>query len=162
MQYFLDDFESEEPRAFRDRRAVFADAQAVMVGSTDTLTALLAHCFYCLAKNPGARDQLRKEVSTVFENLFPGEFAYKDLSSLPCLDSVISETLRMHSPVCNNNPRLTTGAILVEGSVIGEGVVVYVGILASSEVSSPCQLEVIAGWLTRSFQAPSTLYAQTN
>lgn len=116
MQYFLDDCRSEQPRAFRDRRVVFADAQAVMIACTDTLSALLTHCFYYLAKNSGMRDQLREELS------------YKDLSSLPCLDSVISETLRMHSPTCNNGPRVATEDIVIEGSIIPKDVTVYVGI----------------------------------
>lgn len=101
MKYLLDYFRSEQPRAFPDRHTVYADAQAVMIGGPGTLSALLTHCFYYLAKSSDIRDQLRKELEPVIGDSCPGEFAYKDLSSLPCLDSVISETLRMHSPPCN-------------------------------------------------------------
>lgn len=130
MQYFLDDFRSHQPRAFHDRRAVYSDAQAVMVGGTDTLSALLTHCFYYLAKDPAMRDQLRQELSTILGKSCPGEFAYRDLCTLPCLDSVITETLRMHSPACNNGPRTTTEDTFIEGSfpVIPKDVAVYVGI----------------------------------
>ena len=128
MQNFLDDFRSQQPRAFHDRRAVYADAQAVMVGGTDTLSALLTHCFYYLAQSAAMRGQLRQELSPVLGKSCPGEFAYRDLSSLPCLDSVVTETLRMHSPACNNGPRTTTENTFIEGSVIPKDVTVYVGI----------------------------------
>lgn len=139
MKYFLDDFRSDQPRAFHDRHTVHADAQAVMIGGTGTLAALLTHCFYYLAKSPDMRDQLRKELAPVFGNSCPGEFAYKDLSSLPCLDSVISETLRMHSPASNNGPRVTMEDTLIDGWVIPKDVVVYVGIhsIQRSESHSP-------------------------
>lgn len=128
MQYFLDDFQSEQPSAFRDRRAIVADAQLVMIASTGTLSTLLTHCFYYLAKHPDMRDQLREEISSVLGKSCPGEFAYRDLSSLPLLDSVISETLRMHSPTCNGGPRVTIEDTIIEGTVIRKGVKVYVGI----------------------------------
>lgn len=128
MQYFIDDFRSEQPSAYRDHRAVVADAQLVMIASTDTLSALLTHCFYYLAKHPHIRDQLREELSPVLGKSCPRKFAFRDLSSLPLLDSVISETLRMHSPTCNNGPRVTTEDTMIEGSVIRKGVSVYVGI----------------------------------
>lgn len=128
MEYFLDDFRSDRPRAFHDRHTVYADAQAVMVGGTGTLSALLTHCFYYLAKSPAIRDQLRQELEPIFAKSCPGEFAYKDLSSLPCLDSVIYETLRMHSPACNNGPRMMMKDTVIDGTVLPKDVVVYVGI----------------------------------
>ncbi|KAI3392010.1 hypothetical protein diail_6337 [Diaporthe ilicicola] len=128
MKFFLDDFRSDHPRAFHDRRAVYADAQAVLVGGTDTLSALLTHCFYYLAKSPAIRSQLRQELAPAFGKSCPGEFAYKDICPLPFLDSVISETLRMHSPTCNNGPRVTTGNVIIDGQVIPKDTVVYVGI----------------------------------
>lgn len=128
MQYFLDDFRSEQPSAFRDRRAIVADAQLVIIASTGTLSALLTHCFYYLAKHPDVHDQLREELSPVLGKSCPGEFAYRDLSSLPLLDSVISETMRMHSPTCNGGPRVMTEDTMIDGSVIRKGVTVYVGI----------------------------------
>lgn len=128
MKYFLDDFQSEQPRAFYDRQTVYADAQAVMIGGTGTLSALLSHCFYYLGKNPLMRVQLRHELAPVLGKSCPGEFAYKDLRSLPCLDSVISETLRMHSPSCNNGPRVTTEDTWIDGWVLPKDVVVYIGI----------------------------------
>ncbi|KAL2285456.1 hypothetical protein FJTKL_08128 [Diaporthe vaccinii] len=128
MEYFLDDFRSDQPKAFHDRHTVYADAQAIMVGGTGTLSALLTHCFYYLARSPAMRNQLRQELAPVFGKSCPGEFDYKDLISLPCLDSVVSETLRMHSPACNNGPRTTTEDTNIEGTVLPKDVVVYVGI----------------------------------
>ncbi|KAK7717258.1 hypothetical protein SLS64_002748 [Diaporthe eres] len=128
MKYFLDDFRSDQPGAFHDRHTVYADAQAVMVGGTGTLSALLTHCFYYLAKSAAMRNQLREELAPVLGKSVPGELAYKDLCSLPCLDSVISETLRMHSPACNNGPRMTTEDTPIDGRVLPKDVVVYVGI----------------------------------
>lgn len=128
MQHFLDDFQSGQPKAFHDRQTVYADAQSVMVGGTGTLSSLLTHCFYYLATSPAVRNQLRQELAPAFGKSCPGEFSYKDLSSLPCLDSVISETLRMHSPSCNGGPRMTTEDTVVDGWVIPKDVVIYVGI----------------------------------
>lgn len=99
-----------------------------MVGGTGTLSALLTHCFYYLAKSSAMRIQLREELAPAFGKSCPGEFVYKDLISFPCLDSVISETLRMHSPACNNGPRMTTEDTTIEGWVLPKDVVVYVGI----------------------------------
>lgn len=128
MKYFFDDFRSEKPRGFHDRRAIYADAQAVMVGGTDTLSSLLTHCFYYLAKDSAMRKQLRQELAPAFGKSYPREFAYKDIDSLRLLDSVITETLRMHSPTCNNGPRVTTEDTAIDGLLIPKDIVVYVGI----------------------------------
>lgn len=128
MKYFLEDFRSAKPRAFKSRNIVYTDAQTIMIGGTDTLAALLSHCFYYLAQDQSLRQRLREELASIFSTTLRGEFAHNDLSTLPLLNSVISETLRMHSPACNNPPRRTTQDTVINGVMIPRDTTVYVGI----------------------------------
>jgi hypothetical protein len=55
----------------------------------------LAWCLYALATHHPVQDKLRLEVQAVQEETLSVE----ELSSLPYLDAVVRETLRLHSPV---------------------------------------------------------------
>jgi len=55
-------------------------------------------CLNFLAKDVSIQNQLREEIRSVPSNLSPEEYS-KRLDSLPYLDAVVKETLRLSSPV---------------------------------------------------------------
>lgn len=62
----------------------------------ETTAHALGWAFYCLARNPGVEAALHAELDRVLAGRPP---AVEDLESLPYLDRVVSETLRMYPPV---------------------------------------------------------------
>lgn len=128
MKYFLQDYKSEKPKSFLNRDMVYSDSQAIMIAGADSLGCAISICFYFLARDRVLREKLRDELAPVFGKSTPGEFVDKDLNSLPVLDSIITESLRMHSPICNNGPRVITEDTEIDGVPIPKGTTVIVGI----------------------------------
>jgi cytochrome P450 len=75
--------------------ALAEDSRLIIVAGSDTTAATLTCAFYHLAKNPAVYKKLQRCVDTVF----PGgdkEFNYTTAaSSLPFLEGVINETMRL-------------------------------------------------------------------
>lgn len=128
MKYFLQDLKSEKPKTFFNRDMVYSDSQAIMVAGADSLGCSISLCFYFLARDRALREKLRDELAPVFGKSMHGEFVDKDLNGLPVLDSVITESLRMHSPICNNGPRVLTEDTEIDGVLIPKDTTVIVGI----------------------------------
>lgn len=65
----------------------------------DTSSSALARTLHLLAEHPGAQDELRKELRDARSS---GEdIAYDKLMSLPYLDAVVRETLRLCVSILN-------------------------------------------------------------
>lgn len=109
MKYFLQDYNSKEPKAMHHIDIMYSDAQAVMTGGTDTIAAALSFAFYYMARDPTVRDKLRSELQPLFGRTVSGEFTNLDLgeAEAPYLNAVISETMRLDNPTCANGPRMT-------------------------------------------------------
>ncbi|CAG2169564.1 unnamed protein product [Oppiella nova] len=75
---------------------ILAQAMIFLLAGYETTGTLLSFCTYELALNPHVQEILNKEVNSAIDS--NGEIDYDLLSRLPYLDSVISETLRLHSP----------------------------------------------------------------
>ncbi|CAG2169563.1 unnamed protein product, partial [Oppiella nova] len=75
---------------------ILAQAMVFLLAGYETTGTLLSFCTYELALNPHVQEILHKEVNSAIDS--NGEIDYDLLSRLPYLDSVISETLRLHSP----------------------------------------------------------------
>ncbi|CAG2102957.1 unnamed protein product [Medioppia subpectinata] len=76
---------------------ILANAWIFFQAGYETTASTLTFCSYELALNPHIQQRLYEEVmSSVDAN---GEIDYDVLSGLPFMDAVVSETLRLHSPV---------------------------------------------------------------
>ncbi|KAJ3002840.1 hypothetical protein NUW54_g5630 [Trametes sanguinea] len=64
----------------------------------DTTSNALSFTLWRLAQNPEAQTKLRQEIMEAKEACGGGDIGYDDLVSLPYLDAVCRETLRIHVP----------------------------------------------------------------
>jgi len=67
-----------------------------ILAATDTTVNSLTRIFYILAIHPEAQDRVRREVVEAQEH--QGELQYDESSSLPFLDAVCRESLRLCVP----------------------------------------------------------------
>ncbi|UKZ52617.1 hypothetical protein TrVGV298_006398 [Trichoderma virens] len=133
MKYLLQDHHEKVPKAMHDHDMIYSDAQALMVGGTDTIAAVLSFAFYHLARDPTFRNKLHAELEPLYGRTIIGEFTNFDLSEAeaPYLNAIINETMRMDNPTCANGPRITPPEGLeVDGVFIPGDVVVYTPIHA--------------------------------
>ncbi|EKM75570.1 hypothetical protein AGABI1DRAFT_132109 [Agaricus bisporus var. burnettii JB137-S8] len=70
--------------------------QTFIFAATDTTSSALARVFHILSMDTVAQDKLRKEIREAQRN---GQLTYDQLVSLPYLDAVCRETLRLFPPV---------------------------------------------------------------
>jgi hypothetical protein len=67
------------------------------IAGSDTSYSAIVHIFYYLAKYPHLQSQLHAEVSPALSQNSPPD--WPALSTVPLLDALITETLRMHPPI---------------------------------------------------------------
>lgn len=82
----------------------------LLFAATDTTSNTLAYTLYRLATRPEWQDRLRDEIrkSRVADE-GPDGFSFKALQSLPVLNAIVQETLRVHPAAPSALPRITTG-----------------------------------------------------
>jgi cytochrome P450 len=61
----------------------------------DTTSNTLSRTLHLLAQNVVVQDKLREEIRDAYERCGGGRLTYDDLISLPYLDAVCRETLRL-------------------------------------------------------------------
>jgi cytochrome P450 len=66
-----------------------------MFAATDTTSNVLSRILNVLATHPEVQDKLRQEILDAFEKTGGRDFSYEELVSLPLLDAVCRETLRL-------------------------------------------------------------------
>ncbi|KAH9848269.1 cytochrome P450 [Lenzites betulinus] len=76
---------------------LIAQLSTMMFAATDTTSNALTLIFECLAKHPQAQDRLRQEIVEL-KNRHNGVIPYDELMSLPYLEAVCSETMRVYVP----------------------------------------------------------------
>ncbi|EIN13034.1 cytochrome P450 [Punctularia strigosozonata HHB-11173 SS5] len=76
--------------------AVVAQINTFLFAATDTTSNASARLLHVLALHPSTQSELRQEVSNLLKR---GEISYDDIMSLPLLDAVVKETLRLYPPV---------------------------------------------------------------
>ena len=67
-------------------------ASTLVFAATDTTTGALTQILQLLAEHPHVQDKLRAEINAATTD---GEISYDDLVSLPYMDAVCRETLRL-------------------------------------------------------------------
>ncbi|EIN05345.1 cytochrome P450 [Punctularia strigosozonata HHB-11173 SS5] len=77
---------------------VLGQMTTLIFAAYDTTSSSLSRILYLLSKNQTVQDELRAEVLEVHEHHGDADPSYDQLMSLPVLDSVVRETLRLHSP----------------------------------------------------------------
>ncbi|CAG2121494.1 unnamed protein product, partial [Medioppia subpectinata] len=100
---------------------IMAQGWIIFVAGYETTATTLTFCSYELALNPEVQERLHQEVmASVDAN---GEISYEELSKLPYLDAVLSETLRLYPPVL----RLERKAVSDNYELGDTGVRLYAG-----------------------------------
>ena len=80
--------------------SIVADVRMLLFAGHDTTAALVAWAFWELAQNPSSQAKLYNEIMEEVTNHggnTTSNFTYKWIAALPYLDSVVRETLRLHS-----------------------------------------------------------------
>ncbi|KAJ4317379.1 hypothetical protein N0V94_004982 [Neodidymelliopsis sp. IMI 364377] len=121
-----------DPEAYRDKTVPSADslyeeAQALMFGGGDTVGNTLMLGTYHLLRQPETLAKLKKEILDVWPTL-SSEPKLKDLETLPYLNAVIKESLRLSSGVTSGLLRVVppTGATIA-GVAVPPGTIVATG-----------------------------------
>lgn len=86
-----DDWLSEEE--------LVAQMAVFLIAGTDTTSSALSRIIHLLALHPDVQDRLRKELKNAHENNDSDELTHDQLVSLPFLEAVCRETLRLYAPV---------------------------------------------------------------
>jgi cytochrome P450 len=73
---------------------VFSD-RTLIFGAMDTTSNALSRILHLLATYPEVQDKLRHEIMDALRNNGGQDFSYDELVSLPFLDAVCRETLRL-------------------------------------------------------------------
>ncbi|KAG5730703.1 Leukotriene-B(4) omega-hydroxylase 2 [Termitomyces sp. T112] len=77
---------------------VLGQMSSFIFAATDTTSNALSRTLHLLASQPEIQERLRAEVTEARE-AHGGDIPYDDLVSLPFMDAVCRETLRLHPPV---------------------------------------------------------------
>lgn len=70
--------------------------RTLLFAATDTTSSAISRILHLLAENPEVQQKLRDEI--VASKRAQDEIPYDELSSLPYLDAVCRETLRLYAP----------------------------------------------------------------
>ncbi|OOQ88271.1 putative cytochrome P450 monooxygenase [Penicillium brasilianum] len=77
----------------------------------ETSAVGLTYLLWQLSRHPDIQDQLREELSTLDPPIaFPGSSelpSAKSIDTLPLLEAIVTETLRLHAPIPGIQPRVT-------------------------------------------------------
>ncbi|XP_006462835.1 hypothetical protein AGABI2DRAFT_144299 [Agaricus bisporus var. bisporus H97] len=85
---------SEEDRLSDEE--VIGQVSSLVFAAMDTTSSALARTLWLLSEHPGVQEKMRDEIREAQKN---GELSYDQLVSLPYLDAVCRETLRVYPPV---------------------------------------------------------------
>ncbi|EIN05322.1 cytochrome P450 [Punctularia strigosozonata HHB-11173 SS5] len=91
---------------------VIGQMTLLIFAAYDTTSSAIARILYLLSKNQAVQDELRNEINDMREQLGDIDPSYDQLMSMPILDSVIRETLRLHPPAPYMSRVATTDTVL--------------------------------------------------
>ena len=74
-----------------------------------------------LALNPQVQEQLFEEVYQIMPNV-TSSVDYNTAANLPFLKAVINETLRLHTAIIGNLPRIAMADMVIEGQFVPKNV----------------------------------------
>jgi len=120
--HYLINEDSEE--GYTPEDLVVADSLVAIVAGSDSTATVLSGVFYYLMANPLARKRLQAEIDAVFPPLEGNPFDATALASMPYLNAVINEVLRLQPPLpiaLQRSPLPGTGGKQVGAEFIPEG-----------------------------------------
>ncbi|KAL2152874.1 hypothetical protein VTH82DRAFT_4029 [Thermothelomyces myriococcoides] len=91
----------KSPKTRQDRLNLHGDAQLIVIAGSDSVAAALSHVFYHLAWDPSLVKRLQAEFDAL------PDISHDNLMTVPLLDAVINETMRLHPPVPSGTQRVT-------------------------------------------------------
>lgn len=97
----------------------------MLAAGSSTTSHTAAFACWLLTRHPEAQKKLRAELAEAFPD--PGQFDIKKTLSLPYLDGVIHETMRLYPMIPGPLERHTGKPIRVSGFEVREGVIVSTG-----------------------------------
>nr|ASN66816.1 Cyp53C10 [Phaffia rhodozyma] len=112
------------------REELIAEAMTQLIAGSDTTSNSSCAIFYYLATNPSTLEKLQQELDEALFNLDPSSPSvptYDDVKSLPYLEAVINEALRIHCTSGIGLPRVVPeGGAIVSGTFFKQGTVLSV------------------------------------
>ena len=102
---------SDKSKVVLDEDYIIATAIVLLMAGYDTTALTMSNAVYMLTLNPECQRRLQEELDEADTN------DYSTLQSLPYLDAVIHETLRMH-PVVSNLPKICTKPYKIPGTSV--------------------------------------------
>ncbi|RWS07829.1 Cytochrome P450 3A13-like protein [Dinothrombium tinctorium] len=108
---------------------IIAQVMVFLVAGYETTASLLSFTSYCLAINESVQEKLYDEIKTNVDKI--NEINYELLNSLPYLNAVINEALRIYPPVMRTDRQASQDyKIPINDIVIPKGGLVSIPILA--------------------------------
>jgi cytochrome P450 len=92
---------------------ISVEVSNLVFAATDTTGNTMTYALYELSNHPEWQEKLRAELKEAKAK--EGEFAFQQLSTLPVLNGIHMETLRLHPAVPSGLPRMTTEAGRIAG-----------------------------------------------
>ncbi|KAF9443231.1 cytochrome P450 [Macrolepiota fuliginosa MF-IS2] len=124
---------------------VHAQVATITFGAVDTTSSALSRTLWLLAEHPGVQEKLRTELREAKGDNGGEELGYDQLVSLPYLDAVCRETLRVYPPVANtirdarkdmilplSKPIKTTTGAEVSELVVPSGTTLFLSLLGAN------------------------------
>ncbi|PLB48501.1 putative cytochrome P450 [Aspergillus steynii IBT 23096] len=107
-------------------QALNEDGRLMLIAGSDTTAATLAHALYYLVKNQAVLKRLQLELDNAFSDHSGADLSTETLRTLPYLEAIINETLRLKPPVPSGQPRMTPpeGLQIDEVWIPGETIVI--------------------------------------
>ncbi|KAL7966625.1 cytochrome P450 [Trichoderma sp. SZMC 28014] len=124
ISWLIKAFNEGNPSAPTGEMAMQEDARLLIIAGSDTASAVITNALYFLAKNPESYRQLQ----AVAEKQFPtGINAWTYEKSIPYVDYVIQETLRLKPSIPGGLPRVVPPqGLMIDDDFIPGGTVVSV------------------------------------
>ncbi|ESK82672.1 hypothetical protein Moror_11180 [Moniliophthora roreri MCA 2997] len=108
-----------------DETELLGQISILIFAASDTTSSALSRTLILLSSHPEVQSKLREEIQQAFQN---GDISYDELVSLPYLDAICRETLRLHPPLTHIDRRAKHDTIIPlavpitgrDGSIITE------------------------------------------
>ncbi|KAF5327121.1 hypothetical protein D9619_004725 [Psilocybe cf. subviscida] len=91
---------------------VLGQMSSLIFAAMDTTSGALSRTLYLLSQHPDVQDRLRQEIIEAKEHNGGEDLSYDTLVSLPYLDAICRETLRVYPPV-SQAQRMTTHDVML-------------------------------------------------